>query len=153
MSLVFNIDDRLIEQFEFTVDQSITQICFQFAAQLHDDIHGRFKEPVGAASVSFGSIESRIRTLNQLSRRGAIYRRSSYPDTHIHICPQTAEIVWRFERRSDSICQHRYIRLICRILNNRKLVAAQARHGIVVPDALLQPLGHHLQQFVADQVS
>ena len=64
------------------------------------------------------------------------------------------EIVGRAHRFADPPRQDRGVeRLLDAGLDDGEFVAADARDGVGVAHAMAQPLGHHLEQLVADRMA
>ena len=65
--IVSDVDDRLIEQLEFAVEDRVSKIHLHFTALLHAHIHFGLEKPIGTATFKFGFVQSKISALDKFS--------------------------------------------------------------------------------------
>src|SRR5262245_24501628 len=68
------IDERLVVNLEFIVEQGISQVQLELSSLLHARVHFRLKEPVGPTTIRLRAVQGHVRVLQQLIGFEAVNR-------------------------------------------------------------------------------
>ena len=119
--------------------------------RLGSRIHLRLEEAVGPPSSGLGTVHREIGVLEQLFEIAAVPRRHGDADARIGRDLMAEAFIGFADFVIDLIDEiGDVVRVADRGLDDREFVAAEPRDEIGLPDALAQPRGDALEQFVAD---
>src|SRR5690606_27904094 len=129
------IDDGLIVEFELAVDHGVAQVEFELTPLLHARVHFGLEEAIEAAALGLGAIEGEIGVLHERVGIGTVRRGKRNADAGADDDLVARKLIGRRERLDEARRERSHIGGILRqYQNNRKLVAAKARHEILFAD-------------------
>ena len=153
-AVLVEIEDRLVEYFEFPVVDRVAQVEFDRAARLQPRVHLRLEEAPGAAAFALGAVERDVGTLDQLLARSAIAGGDRNADAAADGDPVAVDFERFGDRIDDPARQQRRIFRIGHLgLHDREFVAAEASDGVDLADAAAQACRDRDQELVADRVA
>ena len=138
-----------IEQLELLVGQRLAQVELEDAARFDDLRHLVAEEAEGAAAVGLGAVQRHVGVLQQ--RVGADAARGhGDADAGADLDQMIVDLVTLAQAIDDAPGKARGVfgRMDV-LLEHHELVAAEARHEILRPQHLAQPVGDRAQQLVA----
>src|SRR5882724_6680876 len=92
------IDDRLVLDLELAVPERLAQILLELAARMHQRIHHRLEEAIGAAAVGLGAVKRQISALEELIGVVAVIGRYRDPDAGPDLDVLTIQIIGLADR-------------------------------------------------------
>src|SRR6267378_6569978 len=97
-TIVAEIDDRLVLDLELAVPECLAQILLKLAARMHQRIHHRLEEAIGAAAVGLGAIKREIGALEKLIGVMTVIGRYRDPDADPDLDMLTIQIIGLADR-------------------------------------------------------
>ncbi|OWK24720.1 hypothetical protein AJ87_18385 [Rhizobium yanglingense] len=148
------IDERLVEDFEFAKCESFPQIEFERTSGLHPGVHRRLEEPVRASSFSLGAVKRHIGVLQEMIEVVTVSGCNRNSHTRANDDLMAADIIGLCDCRNEVGGESDAIgRLIGRNLHYRKFVTPQACDTVCRPHTCPDPVGHRLQKSISNWVT
>src|SRR5262249_34227205 len=121
------------------------------APRMHVRIHLRLEETVSAAALAFGSIQRQVRVLEKLVGVRCIIGTKGDADTSANQQLVTVDVIGGADFLDDAQGQRCCSKRLVDVgLEDRKFVSAEARYGVLLPNAAAQTAGHLVEQAIAD---
>ena len=150
ISLVAEIDDRLVVELELAGGQRPAQIDLHAAPLLHLRIHGRLEEAKGAAAILLGPVQRQVGVAHEHVGVQPIAGADGDADAGADVHLLAVDVVGQAHQFDHAARERSGIgRLGDAGLQNGELVAAHARDDVGVPRQRAQPFGDHLEELVA----
>jgi hypothetical protein len=147
------IDLELIVDLELAAGEGGAQVVLERAAVLQAAVHLRLEEAEGVAPLVLGAIERNVGVLEKASGLLSIARGERHADAGRGDDLVAIEVERLDQRREQAATKRlRLIRLLDPHLNERKLVAADARERVDLAYARLEPSRAQFEQPVAGRV-
>jgi hypothetical protein len=148
------IDLELIVDFQLATCDGCAEVALERAAVLHAAVHFRFEEPEGVAPFVLGAIQRDVGVLEKPARLISVARRQGHADA------RGDDDLLAFEVEGLDQCREQPATeglgldgLLHTHLNQRKLVAADARDRVDLTHARLEPSRARFEQPVAGGVT
>src|SRR6267378_174556 len=103
-TIVAEIDDRLVFDLELAVPERLAQVLLKLAARMHQRIHHRLEEAIGAAALRLGAVKREIGALEELIGVMTVIGRYRNPDAGADLDVVTIQIIGLADRRQDGGC-------------------------------------------------
>ena len=153
-SLVAELDLRLVVQLELVAGEREAQVALERLARLQPRVHAGLEEAEGVAAFLLGAIERDVGVLQQPPGIEPSSGISAMPMLAVTSDLVAVEVERRGQRLEDAAAELlRAVGLLDADLDDRELVAADARDRVGLAHAGLQALGAALDQQVAGGVA
>ncbi len=148
------VDLRLVVEGQVAVAQTAAQAAFQLDARVHARRQFAGVETERIAAVALGQVHRRVGTHHQGGRIVAILGEQADADAEGLVQLVRGHRVGRAADRQQSLCDQRDAVAVDHVVQQHdELVAAGPVDRAQVADVALDPLGHLLQQLIADVVA
>ena len=147
------LDLRLVLEEELIRFDGSTQIVAQADAGAHLDVHGVGEEAIGAPPLGLGAVECHICTGQQRLSVGGIGSVDGDADAGAASDLVSADDVRLAQAFEQPLGQQAGIGRVLYVgLHDGEFIATETGDGVVVAHGGLQPLGHELEQRIADRI-